>query len=223
MSTKDDKLLKLIEQKAFAALSREERAFVLDHISEHEYELQRKVLHMSTGLLEEESTFLSPDPRITSNLREAMAGRKQRISIWKRVSVVLLKPIPAYQMAAVLVALLVLFVWRSNTAPTDVVVYKDKIVYQEKHDTVFIDRPVVQIKTVEKIVKVVEYVVQGQEAPTMNNNEPYFSEKVRMQEAAAKDNAFVFTDEQIEKQKEKSFGNSSMDTRELAKLIGVID
>jgi len=222
MSTKDDKLLKLLEQKAFAALSNEERAFVLDYVSEHEYELQREVFNMGAELIEEESAFLSPDPRISSNLREALAGREQRNSIWKRVSDLMLKPIPAYQMAAVLVALLVLFVWKSNTHPTDVV-YKEKIVYLEKHDTVYVEKPLLEIQTVEKIVKVVEYVVQSQEIPSGHNNEPYISEKERMEEAAAKRNAFAFTDEQIEKQKEKSFGNSSMDTRELAKLIGVID
>ena len=222
MNTKDDKLLGLVEQKAFTELSGDERAFVLDCISEEEYSLRRKVLHVSTEIIEEESTFLSPDLRIANKLREAMVGTKQKLSVLEHFSKFLKQPIPVYQMAAVLVGLLVLFFWKSNTGPAEVI-YQDKIVVLEKYDTVYIDIPVVEIQIVEKAVKVVEYAVQDQKAPTRKNKEPYLSDKEKMKEATAKSNAFVFTDEQIEHHMEKSFGNTGMEIRELAQLIGVLN
>ena len=222
MNTQEDKLLRLIEHKAFSELSTDERAVVCEQITEAEYELRRTVLHESREIIEEESTFLTPDARITSNLREAMAARKPKVSAWGRVSSLMIQPIPAYQLAAVLVGALVLFTWKVNTTPAEIV-YQDKIVYQEKHDTVFVDRPVVEVQTVEKIVKVVEYVVQGEQVTTDKVSEPYLSEKDRMEAAAAERTTFAFSDQELERQQEKSYGNSGVDTRELAKLIGVLN
>ena len=202
-------------------LSVTDKAFVLEQISESEYELRREVLFTSRQVVEEESGFLTPDSRIASNLREAMTSRKLPNSIWDQIEALIKRPVPAYQFAIGIALLLVLFVWNNENVPA-VIVYKDNIVYQEKHDTVYVDKPVIEIQTIEKVVTVVEYIIKGQQKA----QEPvasYQSAKDRMEEAAAEQNTYAFTDQQIERNMEKSFGNSSVDTRELARLIGVLD
>ncbi|MBL4733743.1 MAG: hypothetical protein JKY18_00120 [Flavobacteriales bacterium] len=223
MSNTDEKLLALLESKSYNQLSKVERDFVTEHLSAGAYELQREVLFASKELVEEESAFLTPDPRIKSNLSKVMAGRQQGVSVFERIAAYVIRPVPAYQFAIALALLVMLFTWKLNVVPIEgEVVYKEKIVYQELHDTVYVDKPVVEIQTVEKVIRVVEYVEQG-ERVLKSNPEPYLSEKDRMEEATAKYHAYAFTDQQIQQHQEKSFGNSSVDTRDLARLIGVLD
>jgi len=222
MGTDNDKLLKLVEAKAFRDLSTEERAFVLEHLSEHEYELQREIMFTSAELVEEESSFLTPDPRIKSNLQQAMRGSAQPVSVWHQLAAYVFRPVPAYQFAIGLALIAALILILNNNQKQAEIVYRDKIVYEEKLDTVYVDRPVVEIQTVERVVKVVEYVVQAPK-DVEKLSTPYQSEKDRMAEAAAKNNSFALSDEQLEQHKEKSFGNTSVDSKELARFIVVVD
>jgi len=223
MSNTDEKLLTLLESKAYNQLSKVERDFVMEHLSAGEYELQREVLFASKELVEEESAFLTPDARIKSNLSKVMAGRQQGVSLFERIAAYVIRPVPAYQFAIALALLVMLFTWKLNVVPMEAeVVYKDRIVYQELHDTVYVDKPVVEIQIVEKVIRVVEYVEQGEKV-LKSNTGPYLSEKDRMEEATAKYHAYSFTDQQIQQHQEKSFGNSSVDTRDLARLIRVLD
>ena len=225
MSNTDQKILKLIESKSFAELTDDEKSYVLEHLSESEYGLQRTIQFTSRELMEEEGEFLTPDARIASNLKAAMRERKPSTSLLDQLIAFVARPVPAYQLALGIVLLAILFVWGRPEESTEIV-YKDKIVYQEKYYTVYIEQPVIEVQTVEKVVKVVEYVVKDKQqdftSPKFNRG-TYQSEKDRMEAAAAKTNSFAFTEEQIEIHKQKSFGNTSVDVKELTRFIGVLN
>ena len=220
MKNTDHKLVELIETKAFQELNVDERAFVLDHISESEYDLRRDVLFSSNEVLEEEGSCLTPDPRIKSNLSKALRRDEKKVSLWDQLAAFVIRPVPAYQFAVAFSLLVLVFSWKLNDGSPEIV-YQDKIVYQEIHDTVYVDVPVVEVKTVDRII----YVRQPEPKQdyVAANRDPYESDKDRMAEAAAQSNAFAFTDEQLENHKQKSFGNTGIDPKELTQFIGILD
>lgn len=130
------KLYDLISQKEFSDLNEVEKAFVLEHYCESEFQGFRKAELASRGLQEQERPM--PDSLIKTNLMRAFQEKKTKsINLWSY-------PIPLYQVAASVAIVGFGIIFWKNQAPD-----KPKIVYQEriKTDTIY--------QVVEKLVTVV--------------------------------------------------------------------
>lgn len=132
------KLYDLISQKEFSDLNEVEKAFVLEHYCESEFQGLRKAELASRGLQEQERPM--PDSLIKTNLMRAFQEKKTKtksINLWSY-------PIPLYQVAASVAIMAFGFIFLGKRASDE-----PKIVYQEriKTDTIY--------QVVEKLVTVV--------------------------------------------------------------------
>lgn len=74
----DFKLTKLIEQKAFEALSESEKSFVLKHLSEEEYRERYQLISEVKRELETEAKELKANETIRSNALAALRSKQQK-------------------------------------------------------------------------------------------------------------------------------------------------
>lgn len=216
-----DKIQELIDLKGFEELSLDEKELVLVHLTEEEYLLRRSIVVSTKGLWTEEAHFLAPDPVIKHNLKQALRARNKNWNISDIFENIFSYKVPVYQ-AVCGIALLVAGLWWLENELELQVVKQQEIVYQPKIDTVFVKEmvPVVEFKTVEKIVKV--YV---------HEKEPVFPDIISQDNFPANQkennpgniNIYNYTRQQLDEQQEKSMGATSLPQSELEQFLVVVN
>lgn len=129
----NDKIFDWIEKKKFDQLSKAEQEEVLVYMTHQEYNAQHQLLQESSTAFEHEAQLLIPDPEILAGIR-----RKTSKS---RAGGIFTFQMPAYQSALLLAAMLCL-VWLFWPKSEAQIIEKERIVYQQVTDTVFVEKQV---------------------------------------------------------------------------------
>jgi len=156
MEEQHERLFDLIESKSFEELSKEEQAFVLEHLSEEEYTLQRKVIAASAAL-----EYPSEEPLVL------VPQEKKRF---------LNRSIPLYQalLGAASIVLLFLVIgnkkpvllnWNFSDVPLQISLTNGSASMQTIHDTIVKEIPGLRpaTKIIHDTIAIVQQVLQQPE------------------------------------------------------------
>lgn len=159
MEASHERLFDLIESRSFEELSPEERAFVLEHLSEAEYTLQRKVIAASSALEYGEE---EPLPLVLPRERKHFFNRS----------------IPLYQALLGAACLLLIFLamgnkkqvllnWHFPEYPAELSFTNGASSIQTIHDTVIREIPVLRSASdiIRDTVTIVQTILQQSEQP----------------------------------------------------------
>lgn len=156
-------ILDLLSQKDFSALTAKESAFVLQHLSQTEYE----VLHQSyqqTATYLQTSADIAPSDTILGNLQTQFDKKNSHKSF-------LLQPIPLWK--AVAAVLLLAFVWMAQLYFSSTTSQSGQTVYVPVHDTVTVKVAQVE-KQIDTVIQYLQEVVTPKKntthTSTINNN-----------------------------------------------------
>lgn len=161
-----ERLFELIESKSFEELTQEERTFVLSHLTEQEFTLQRQVIAASTALeYEVEEPYALPIPQAKKPF--------------------LRRSIPLYQVVIGAACLVLLFLfagnrnsysinWRFPENPVEVSLANGAASVQIIRDTIVKEIPVFRpaFLVIHDTVTVVQHVLQQPEQRIQEVNQP---------------------------------------------------
>ncbi len=147
----EEQILDWIETKDFDALTAAEQEMVLSTMTEESYSARRSFIQNAAHAFETEKAFITPNLETQHKLKLQLRAKN---SSGKMVPFYLRSvSIKFYQVAAVVLFFCMVW-WNSGETIAPEVIAKEKIVYQTKVDTVFLETkievPVVQIKEVIK-------------------------------------------------------------------------
>lgn len=198
----NDKVFDWIETKKFDQLTSAQQEEVLVYMTQQEYDVQHQLLQESSAVFEQEAHFLTPDPEILAGLRK----KTQK----SRASGIFTFQMPAYQSALLLAAILCL-VWLFWPTPETQIIEKERIVYQESTDTVYVEKqvevevPITQFVTVHDTVYIQD----------RGNNIQFVEDQLMAEGITPKSNVTLTGIE-------KSFGNTNLSDQALqAFYVGV--
>lgn len=155
MEEQHERLFDLIASKSYEELSKEERAFVSDHLTEAEYTLQRTVISAASAL-----EYDSVEPHV--------------LQLSKKKPAFLNRTIPLYQVLIGAACLLILFAvgnkksvslnWRFSDHPLEISLANGASSVQIIHDTLVKEVPLIPAsKIIRDTVIIVQNVLQQQE------------------------------------------------------------
>ena len=205
-----DKIQELIEQFDFYELNVDQKNLVIAHISESEYHLRRNIVVTSEEIFGEEEDLLAPDIQIKANLQDALSKKNGTSKI---VQLTELK-MPVYQVVAAAILLLICFTFLKSD-PITQYIEKEKIVYEDRVDTVFVDREIEKIVEVPKYITQIKYLERNNENNIVIETESTF-DKPKTQNPT---NQFALKQEDREEQLVQSFGNTAYDKEVMEALV----
>lgn len=165
MEEQHERLFDLIESKSFEELTKDERAFVLEHLTEGEYTLQRKVI-AATAALE----YGDEEPL-------ALTLPKTKKQFWNR-------PVPLYQVLIGAACLVILFLvgnqksytlnWRFSENPLEISLTNGVSSGKIIHDTIVKEIPVFRAAStiIRDTVTIVQQVLKQPEKRMLEVSNP---------------------------------------------------
>ena len=132
----DEKLLQLLETKSFSQLTADEKQFVLQNITEQEYNEQHSIFAISSEIIDEEIAAIAIDTQIFDNVLKA--GRTSSFLYYK---VSLIKVAAVFLVAMVSYHLVMAHIYSTNEQEPLIVHNTDTIYKVEKiynTDTVYL-------------------------------------------------------------------------------------
>ena len=134
----DEKLEQLLLLRSFEELQSEEKQYVLNQITEKEYQEFRMILIESVELFEKEKDIIQPDPQIKKDLLVAFDKKHNALyPIHELLNKTISYKVPAYQSALALAAMLLLFFFLNSDNKIEPIT-TPQTVYVYKTDTIFV-------------------------------------------------------------------------------------
>lgn len=192
----NDELLNLLEKKEFSKLTPAERELVLAYMTEEEYTRQHQLITETQIALKSDQNLLTPDPEILAGLQRKTRKRKAGVFTFQ---------VPVYQplLAFAAILILALFFWPN---PETQVLEKERIVYETKTDTVFIDK-IVEVPVIER------YAVRDTVFIGKNETEMIFTQEDLIAEG-------LTPESNVELENlDRNFGNTNLDSKQLNSLM----
>lgn len=201
----DYKLTELIEKKCFSELTKEEKNFIENQMTEKEFNTQ----HFLVKKIKE--SYVSEISEVPINLdllkqlkQEKGTNKKWIIPVWLRY------PIPSYSLVMVGLLFCLLFFYQKQL-PEEVIVYRHS-------DPIILRDTIVQIDTIYKIEERKNTQLVRNIKPISKRKE--INNSIKRQVVLLNENEYVFDSKLVEEQKEK-IGTSNSDRDDLAQFLGV--
>lgn len=149
----------LLEQKSFEELEEREQAFVLDQMTQEDYEIERGTILASQAFFMSEELQITPNPMAANSALLALEKRREK----KTLGLLFLAyKIPAWQAVA---AAMVIFLLTNHFGGGTTAAETNLLAQKNTRDTVFVDKYITKIQPADTVVKVIYKVLTGQSTP----------------------------------------------------------